>query len=79
MEDVEEVVEDVVVEDEEILVLGPPGFLNSCGDGELLELDPIALTLVRCEEEVAVGAGLAGTPSIPINLFGSSNRCFTRE
>lgn len=45
---VEEVVEDdVVVEDEELLVLGPPGFLNSCEDGELLELDPIVLTVVR--------------------------------
>lgn len=77
----EEVVEDAEdeVEDEEELVLGPPGFLNSCDEGELLELDPIELVLVRRDDDTDEGAGLAGTPSIPINRLGSSSRCFTKE
>lgn len=77
-EEVVEVAEDEV-EDEEELVLGPPGFLNSCEEGELLELDPIELAVVRRDEEADEGAGLAGTPSMPINRLGSSRRCFTSE
>lgn len=58
--------------------LGPlPGFLNSCDEGELRQA--LVADGFLTEDEAPEGAGLAGTPSIPIKRFGSSSRCFTSE
>lgn len=64
----------------DIETFGPPGFLNSWGGCcKGLDDEPIELLLDRCEDVPGCcGAGLAGTPSIPINRLGSSSRCLTK-